>query len=48
MGKPFTVVYIFAGIGIILGFVDTAAKETIRRQVGRDGSKEGEDDAPAS
>jgi hypothetical protein len=48
IGKLFTVVYIFAGLGIILGFIDTVAKETINRQAGRGGSEEGQEDAPAS
>jgi hypothetical protein len=53
IGKLFTVVYIFAGIGIILGFIDTVAKETLTHQAGRGGSGEGreeedEDEAPAS
>jgi voltage-gated potassium channel len=48
IGKLFTVIYIFAGLSIILGFIDTVAKETIRRHAGRDSSEEGEEDAPAS
>jgi hypothetical protein len=48
MGKLFTVVYIFAGIGIILGFIDTVAKETLSHRTGRDGSEEGQEDAPTS
>ena len=48
IGKLFTVIYIFAGLSIILGFIDTVAKETIRRQAGRDSSEEGQEDAPAS
>jgi hypothetical protein len=49
LGKLFTVVYIFAGLGIILGFIDTVAKETLRHQAGRGGgSEEGQGDAPAS
>ncbi len=28
-GKLFTVVYIFAGLSIVLGFIDTVAKETL-------------------
>ena len=50
IGKLLTVVYIFAGIGIILGFIDTVAKETLSHQAGRGASGEGrdEDDAPAS
>ena len=47
--KLFTVVYIFAGLSIILGFIDVVAKETLRRQAGRrSGSEEGQEDAPAS
>jgi voltage-gated potassium channel len=46
IGKLFTVVYIFAGIGIILGFIDTVAKETFERQAGRGGSEGQHDDAP--
>jgi voltage-gated potassium channel len=50
IAKLFTVVYIFAGLSIILGFIDTVAKETLRRQAApRDGREEGqEEDAPAS
>jgi voltage-gated potassium channel len=47
-GKLFTVVYIFAGLSIILGFIDVVAKETLRHQTGRGGSEEGQEDAPAS
>jgi hypothetical protein len=48
LGKLFTVVYIFAGIGIILGFIDTVAKETLSQQGRKRGGGEGQDDAPAS
>jgi voltage-gated potassium channel len=48
IGKLFTVVYIFAGLSIIIGFIDTVAKETISRLAGRDSSEEGQGDAPAS
>ena len=48
LGKLFTVVYIFAGIGIILGFIDTVAKETLSQQARKTGGGEGQDDAPAS
>jgi len=49
IGKLFTVVYIFAGLSIILGFIETVAKETLRRQAWRGGSsEEGREDAPAS
>ena len=34
MGKLFTVVYIFAGIGIILGFIDAVSKESLRNRTG--------------
>ena len=48
-GKLFTVVYIFAGLSIILGFIDVVAKETLRRQAGRrGGSEEGQEGARAS
>jgi voltage-gated potassium channel len=47
-GKLFTVVYIFAGLSIILGFIDVVAKETLSHQRGRGGSEEGQEDAPAS
>jgi len=50
IAKLFTVVYIFAGLSIILGFIDTVAKETLRRQAAsRGASEEGqEEDTPAS
>lgn len=48
LGKLFTVVYIFAGLSIILGFIDTVAKETLRQQARKRGGGEGQDDAPAS
>jgi voltage-gated potassium channel Kch len=48
MGKLFTVIYIFAGLSIILGFIDTVAKETLRRRTRRSGGGEVQEDAPAS
>jgi hypothetical protein len=43
------VIYIFAGLSIILGFIETVAKETFRRQAApRGGGEEGQEDAPAS
>ena len=48
LGKLFTVVYIFAGLSIILGFIDVVAKETWSHQRGRGGSDEGQEDAPTS
>jgi voltage-gated potassium channel len=47
-GKLFTVIYIFAGLSIILGFIDTVAKETLRGQTGRGESEEGQEVAPTS
>jgi hypothetical protein len=35
-GKVFTILYVFAGIGIISGFVYVVAKGAIRRRGGRD------------
>ena len=46
IGKLFTVIYIFAGIGIILGFIDTVAKETLSHQTKGRGSGEGKQDVP--
>src|SRR3712207_6563257 len=46
VGKLFTVIYIFADLSIILGFIDTAAKETLRRRTS--GGGEGQEDAPAN
>jgi voltage-gated potassium channel len=48
IGKLFTVVYIFAGLGIIVGFIDTVAKETLDHQARKVGSEEGEENGPAS
>ena len=49
IGKLFTVVYICAGLSIILGFIDVVAKETLRQlAVRRGGNEEGQEDAPAS
>jgi hypothetical protein len=39
LGKLFTVIYIFAGLSLILGFIDTVAKETFRSRPG-DGAGE--------
>jgi voltage-gated potassium channel len=49
ISKLFTVIYIFAGISIILGFIDTVAKETL--DLGRKSghrSDEGQDDEDVS
>ena len=48
IGKLFTLIYIFAGLSIIVGFIETMAKETLRGQAGSGGgSEEGQADAPA-
>lgn len=48
MGKLFTVVYIFAGIGIILGFIDAISKESLRNRTGIGGIEDGQEDPPAT
>jgi hypothetical protein len=48
IGKLFTVVYIFAGLGIIVGFIDTVAKETLGHQARKSGSEGGQENGPAS
>jgi voltage-gated potassium channel len=50
ISKLFTVVYIFAGLSIVLGFIEILAKETFRRQAGRrrDGEGQGIEDASDS
>jgi voltage-gated potassium channel len=49
IGKIFTVIYIFAGLSIIIGFIETVAKETLDRQRGgRGGSEEGHEDEGVS
>jgi voltage-gated potassium channel len=47
LGKLFTVVYVFAGIGIILGFIATVAKEILSQQWESRRGGEGQNDAPA-
>jgi len=45
IGNMFTVIYIFAGLSIIVGFIETLAKETLERQRGgRGGSEGGQED----
>jgi voltage-gated potassium channel len=51
IGKLFTVVYLFVGLSTILGFIAVIAKESMRhrtQRIGRGGSAEGQEDAPAS
>jgi len=44
LGKLFTTAYIFAGLGLIAGFINTVTQETLSsRRRGR-GSSEGEED----
>ncbi len=44
-GKLFTVVYIFAGLGLIAGFINIVAQETLRSE--RSGRSNSEDDQNA-
>lgn len=48
ISKLFTVIYIFAGISIILGFIDTVAKETLDLRRSRHRSDVGQDDKDVS
>src|SRR5215217_1193879 len=48
LGKLFTVIYIFAGLSLVLGFIDTVAKETFRSRTRGQGSGEDREDAPGS
>jgi voltage-gated potassium channel len=48
LGKLFTVLYIFVGLGIIGGFINVLAKHTIALRRGREGDGEGQEDAPPS
>ena len=48
VGKLFTVFYIFAGLSLVLGFIETLAKETFRSRARGGGSGEGQEDAPGS
>src|SRR5918997_1983507 len=48
LGKHFTVIYIFAGLGIILGFIYTVAKETLSRRMRRGRSGEDQEDTGAA
>ncbi len=44
-GKLFTVVYIFAGLGLIVGFINTVAQETLSHRSRGRSSSEGDEDA---
>jgi voltage-gated potassium channel len=41
--KLFTSVYIFAGLGLIAGFINTVTQETLNSRRGGRGSEDGED-----
>jgi voltage-gated potassium channel len=45
LGKLFTTIYIFAGLSLIAGFLQTVAKETLSR--GKDDEDAGKDDEDA-
>ena len=47
-GKLFTVVYIFAGLGIIVGFINTVAQETVGHQARRSAGEDSQEGDPAS
>jgi voltage-gated potassium channel len=44
LGKIFTIVYIFVGLGVIGGFINVLAKHTFARQRGRQGVSEAQQD----
>jgi voltage-gated potassium channel len=48
LGKLFTVIYIFAGLSLVLSFIETVAKETFRSRMRGQGSEEGREEAPGS
>ncbi len=48
LGKLFTVVYIFVGLGIIGGFINVLAKHTFALRRRRGGEVEGQEDASPS
>jgi voltage-gated potassium channel len=48
VGKLFTVIYIFAGLSLVLGFIEIVAKETIRSRMRGQGSREEREYTPGS
>jgi len=46
LGKIFTIVYIFVGLGVIGGFINVLAKNTFARKKNRAGVSEDQKDAP--
>ena len=48
LGKLFTVLYLFVGLGIIGGFINTVAKESWSTGSRRQSGRESQEDAPGS
>ena len=48
LGKLFTVIYIFTGLSLVLGLIDTLAKETFRSRTRGRGGGEGHEEASGS
>jgi hypothetical protein len=48
LGKLFTVIYIFAGLSLVLGFIAIVAKETVRSHMRARGSGEEREYTPGS
>lgn len=48
LGKIFTILYIFVGLGVIGGFINVLAKHTFARQRRPAGDGEGQEDVPPS
>ena len=48
LGKLFTVVYIFVGLGVIGGFINVLAKQTFARRRRGGGASEDQEGAPSS
>jgi voltage-gated potassium channel len=48
LGKLFTIVYIFVGIGLIAGFITTLAKETFTSERRQRDEGEGQESAPST
>jgi voltage-gated potassium channel len=48
LSKLFTIIYIFAGLSLVLGFLDTVAKETFRSHSREQGTGQDREDAPGS
>lgn len=48
VGKLFTVIYIFAGLSLVLGFIETVAKEIFRSRMRGQDSGDGREEAQGS